>query len=99
MQTHGRQEFVTPKTVGMGESGRNSTDFLRAVSPLLMPRMGDVHLVDGNDEDNQHGLRRRSSQIISADASFNDKLPHQGRDREDSISAFKKVFFSNDINQ
>lgn len=53
----------------------------------MLPSLG-IQNVD--EDNNQHNLRRRSSQIISADQSFNKEGPTHGRDREDSITAFKK---------
>ena len=56
---------------------------------MLQPTFnrGEANIID--EDDNQTGLRRRSSQIISADPSLKEG-PQQGRDREDSITAFKK---------
>jgi len=63
-----------------------------------MPHI-ETSMVDQSDE---HGLRRRSSQIISADASLNKEVNEtQSRPREDSITAFKKygkTFIYNDNN-
>jgi len=56
-------------------------------SPLLMPQSESIIENSTPEEENQNGLRRRSSQIISADSK--DVIDFQGRPREDSITAFK----------
>lgn len=85
----GKKEFVSPKLIDNLNISRNESGYtFPKYSPLILPQLGIG--VQNVDEENQHNLRRRSSQIISGDASFNKEGATGCRDREDSITAFKK---------
>ena len=61
-----RKAFLHPKPMTMtsNEIGRPPQDFLKNVSPMLLPQITRDNI---DHDDNETGLRRRSSQIISAD--------------------------------
>ena len=100
-----KKEFVSPKPIGNELMRPTEQQFRNVsnVSPILLPQI-TATLVDSPHDNHQNGqLRRRSSHIIgSGDQSFNQAEGFPlGRDRQDSITAFKKfekhILMSNEM--
>ena len=62
-----KQNFIAPKAMNSGEMLKNSAGPGVGVSPMLMAHLPHITADDLDPDDNQNGLRRRSSQIIDTD--------------------------------